>query len=164
MDIFSTKTGVAVAVPSFGTPLTLILQGWQGYSVFKSAFNGFSFQTASGISFSHNLLDYIDAYTFGERISDLSILGTSFYASCETETPNGIGGFLPTYHGFEYVLEYYVTNRASSRGMPLMASIGLGTILEGFLTNARITMQDADLHLASFELSFKTIPQVSILD
>lgn len=155
---------MVVAVPSFGTPLTLLLTGWRDYAVFKSALSGFSFSTASGVSFSHNMLDFIDAYTFGERIAELSIHGTSFYASCENETPDGLGGFVPTYHGFEYVLGYYNTYRASSRGQPVVAAIGLSTILEGFLTGAQVTHQDPDKQVAGFQLSLKVIPQPTALE
>jgi hypothetical protein len=164
MDIFSTKPGIVVAVPSTGTPMTMILEGWDGFDVFKSIITGFSLVSASGVNFSHNLLDFIDVYTFGERISEFQLQGISFYAACDQEWFDENDQFVTTYHGLEYVLEYYNTHRASSLGMPLVASIGLGLTLEGFLIGCSLTAQDADRQVASFSLAMKAIPQVSILD
>lgn len=164
MDIFSIRPGLVAAVASPNTPLALSLDGWEGVSIFKSVITAFTLRMASGVQFSHNLLDFIDVYTFGERISEFAVSGVAFHGFCPVEDYDDAGNFLPTYHGFEYVLEYYNTYRASSYGAPVVAAIGLGTVLEGYLTNATIGVSNAETKLAQFDLNFKTIPQVSILD
>lgn len=170
MDLFSNQAGAVVAVPSPGIPMSMYLQGWNGYAPMKSIITGLAVQTKSGVLFAHSLKDFINIYVFGERIAPVTISGVSFAHVCERydETIHnpftGQISFLPNYHGLEYVMSYYNSFRVSTYGAPVTIVLGLSTVLFGFLTGCDTTLQDANTRVSQFSLAFQSVPQVNILE
>lgn len=172
MDVFSSQPGSVVAVPGDGVPMSLFLQNWSGYLPLKSIITGFEVQTQAGVQFMHSLRDFVYVYVFGERIASCTISGLSFAHSCDRvdERAPRLGGapgaadFLPSFHGLEYALNYYNTNRVSTTGAPLTIVLGLNTVLFGFLIGASVGAQDAERRVASFSFSFRALPQATLLD
>jgi hypothetical protein len=172
MDIFSSQPGSVVAVPSSGVPMATFLQGWGGYLPFKSVITGFEVETQAGVQFMHSLRDFVYIYVFGERIAPVTFSGVSFAHVCERldertafqGLPAGRSGFVPNFHGLEYVLNYYNTNRVSTTGAPVTLVLGLNTVLFGFLLGARVGLQDSERRVANFSLQFRAVPQATLLD
>lgn len=171
MDIFSSNPGAVVAVDGPGTALSLFLEGWQGYAPFKSIITGFGIHTQDGVQFQHSLRDFIYVYVFGERITEVTLSGLSFAHVCErldnrqdvVGFPQGQSTFRPNWHGLEYVMGYYNTYRVSTTGTPLTLVFGLNTILYGFLVGTSIGFQDTEKLLSTFELTFRALPQTTLL-
>jgi hypothetical protein len=159
MDIFLSAPGRAVAIDLPGIPMSLTLEGWGGYSFFKSIITGFEVQTKSGVQYLHTLRDMIYVYVFGERVTPIGISGLSFAAACEwIQDSEG----LPN-HGLEYSYAYYLANRVSSRASPVSMVLGLSTPFFGFLDGARFSLADTERLLGQFSFNFTGIPEPSPL-
>jgi hypothetical protein len=160
VDIFLTQPGVAVALYTPGIPMTLYLDGWQGYEGFKSIITSFSVQTQSGVQYMNTLRDLIFVYVFNERVAPLNISGISFAAACEELQ----GFFQPVNHGLEYAFAYYLNARVSSYGLPVTIVLGLSTPFYGFLDKGSFQINDAERLLGQFSFGFTAIPQPGLLD
>jgi hypothetical protein len=153
MDIFKSQPGKVAAIDSPGVPMSLFIEGWGGFFGFKSIITEFKVQAQGGVQFMHTLRDFIYVYVFGERISQMSISGISFFYDCG-------GG---TCHGLEYVNQYYLANRVSERATPITTVLGCGTPFFGFLVGMTIDLNNpADL-IGQFALDLRVIPEQSTL-
>lgn len=150
--------------------MAMYLGAWDGYVPMKSIITGFRVHNSSGPMFMHSLRDFISIYTFGERISPISISGVSFAHVCERSDERinipttGQSLFFPNYHGLEYVMSYYDVWRVSSFGAPVTIVLGISTVLYGFLTDLDISLQDASQQVCNFTLEFKGTSQTTILE
>ena len=150
--------------------MSVFVEGWGGYVPMKSIFEKFEFQAETGLQISHNLRAFIDVYVFGERITTFTIHGKCFTHTVQRpgewigDVTTGHTEFLPSYHGFEYLLAYYDTFRASAYGFPVTIAIGLGTIMRGLLQSVRVDHTDAENDLTSFSIVFALIPRESQID
>lgn len=130
--------------------MSFFLEGWQGFQGFKSIITGFQIQSKGGVQFMHTLRDFIYIYVFGERIGTVVISGLSFQQRCPGQERD---------HGLEFVMRYYRDNRVESRATPVTIVFGLSTVIAGFLTEMQGALQDPSQKVASFSLSFQSVPQ-----
>ena len=159
MDIYSNIPGTMTALPTFGVPMVMFMEGWVGPS-YRCIITSFELQTQSGVQFMYSLRDFIYVYVFGERMAPVTINGTAFRINaCPLLNPG-----LPNLHGYEYALSYYNINRVGTRGSAVTLVLGLSVVLAGFLTGSRISVQDTEHNLANFSFQFQTIPQSTFLD
>jgi hypothetical protein len=147
----------------------LYLENWDSYPAFKSIITRFGVHNTSGVQFTHSLLDFIRIYVFGERIAPITISGFSFSNVCDIISerisfPDGSTAFVPSYHGLEYVLDFYDAFRVSETGDPLMLVFGLSAVFYGFLIESSVQVADAERNLIEFTLSFKGIRQDTAMD
>lgn len=153
MDIFNSQIGKVAAIDSPGIPMSLFIEGWGGLFGFKSIITEFKVAAQGGVQFMHTLRDFIYVYVFGERISQMTIAGLSFFYDC--------GG--STCHGLEYVNAYYLANRVSERATPITTVLGCGSPFFGFLVGMTIDLNNpADL-IGQFALDLRVIPEQSTL-
>lgn len=170
MDIFSSQPGAVSVVQGPGISMSLFVDGFTGYGAMKSIISGFEVQTQAGVQFMHTLRDFIYVYVFGERMSPLTVHGTSFAHVCNrmeeilVDPVTGRSIFLPDYHGLEYALGYYGNARVSSSGVPVTIVVGLSTVLFGFLTGGSFRLDDVEHELGHFSFSFQAMPQASLID
>lgn len=153
MDLFNTQRGRVAAVDSPGIPMSLFIEGWDGFFGFKSIITQIKVVAQGGVQFMHTLRDFIYIYVFGERIGQMTISGLSFFISCD-ETPC---------HGLEYVNQYYLDNRVSERATPLTVVLGCGTPFFGFLVGMSLDLNNAEDLIGQFSLDLRVIPEESTL-
>jgi hypothetical protein len=153
MDVFRSSRGRVAAIDSPGIPMSLYIESWGGFPIFKSIVTSIRVGQQGGVQFLHTLRDFIYIYVFGDRIGTMSITGLSFWDKCDA----------PGYHGIEYVNGYYLDNRVSQRAAPLTVVIGSGTSFLGFLVGFNFDFNNPDDLIAQFCLELRVVPEASDL-
>lgn len=154
MDIFNYSRGRVVANDQPSTiPMSLYLDGWGGFTGFKSIITSVKVEGQGGVQFLHTLRDFIYIYVFGDRISSMQVSGLSFWDHCDA----------PSFHGIEWVNGYYLNNRVSELAAPLTLVLGLTAGFFGFLVRLLFDYNDPENEIAQYTLDFRVIPEASSL-
>jgi len=93
-------------------------------------------------------------YVFGDRVGNLTIDGVAFAPTCPCDEKN-TANLSP---GFERILEWYNTNKASQRASPLTIVLGSNTVLKGFLVNFSLRVIDVPLRMFEWSMLLHTVP------
>jgi hypothetical protein len=93
-------------------------------------------------------------YVFGDRAGNLTIDGVAFAPPCPCDEKN-TANFSP---GFERILQWYNTNKASQRPSPLSIVLGSNTVLNGFLVNFTLRVIDVPLRMFEWSMLLHTVP------
>ena len=154
MQILELRPGIASAVVNaLDVPMALHVDGWGGFFGFKAIITDVSGGLEGNAYFGPTALDLTYIYTFGDRISTMTIGGIAFADSCFNR-----GG--PT--GLEWVMEFYMANRVAARSTPSWLQIGAGAggSFAGFLTSLRFNLSRPESRMAEFVLQYQTIPRL----
>jgi hypothetical protein len=155
ITIFSRQPGVVASFndPTIPASAALRMEGWGGFSSFKSIITRVSMSTQCNFQFLHTLGGNIYVYVFGDRVGQMSVSGLAFDGSCETGT-NVVG--------IESVLAFYNANRLAARQTPMKITIGARTTLSTYLVGVNADLADANFRMWQFSLQFVVIPQSAI--
>lgn len=170
-DIFSAQPGRVVAVTGNGLPLQIIVgnppignlpdssfrddsRSRDSFTNFRAIIQNLGIGGQAGVQFMHTLRDYIYVYVFGERVGEISVGGLAFHSGCE-DAYNPLN----TASGFERVLQYYQTFRATSYPLPLTVVIGTTLVFDAFLTRMSANIVNPETSLAQFAMQLDYIPQ-----
>ena len=93
-------------------------------------------------------------YVFGDRVGNLTIDGVAFAPLCPCDEKNA-ANLSP---GFERILQWYNTNKASQRASPLTIVLGSNTVLNGFLVNFSLRVVDVPLRMFEWSMLLHTVP------
>lgn len=86
-DIFLASPGQLAAQPNAnGPPITLFIDGWGGFSVFKAILSDLRRKEEVGIQITHTLRDFLYLYAYGDRIGTLTLHGWAFWDGCAAST------------------------------------------------------------------------------
>lgn len=155
LDVFTNYAGLSTATHSPAIPMTFVIDGWGGYLFYKSIVTSISIENQSNVNFVNSLNDLAYFFNFGEKMGEITVSGTTLIQSCLL--PSGS-------HGADFVNFYFVINRASTRNFPVILAFGSTLVFIAFLTRASIKFSDPQKTTAEFTLTFKTVPQRTILD
>lgn len=151
MDFFSSQPGVAVLVPDAGLPTAIGLQGWNSRTL-KACISGLVAASDVNIQFMHTLRNVIHFDTFGDRISEMNISAIAFAGDCGTGRESGT----------DLLWQYYLKNKASTRGVPLALTMGAKLKMSGFLTGLRFEASDPASAVARFTFRINFVPPESV--
>ncbi len=147
MDFFSNQAGVAVLVPDGGMPMALSLQNWDGRAM-KACLSGIAASASVNMQFMHTLRNLIHFDTFGDRISEMRVSILAFSADCNPDGRSGI----------DSSWQYYLQNKASTRGAPLALAIGAKLKFSGFLDGLDMGAADPIMGISQFTFRFHFVP------
>jgi hypothetical protein len=128
---------------------TLRLEGWGGFSSFKSIITRVTVASQGNFQFLHTLGGNIFVYVFGDRIGQISISGLSFDTTCGQP-----GGKI----GIEHVIQYYNDNRIAGRKTPVKITIGVSTTLQGYIIGFQGDVVDPKSRIYQFTLQLAMPP------
>jgi hypothetical protein len=100
---------------------------------------------------SHSLGNDVYVYVFGDRIGQVTISGLSLAADCEAGSNNS--------HGAELAYAWYQDNRLAARQAPVRVTVGVRTVIEGFVIGLGQDVVSPDSLLMSFALTLMTLPE-----
>lgn len=155
ITIFSKERGVVSSFPDPTMPAstTLRLEGWQGFSGFKSIITRVNVSAQGNFQFLHTLGGNIYVYVFGDRMGQLGISGLAFDSTCE-DPYNTLG--------IERVLDYYAQNRIANRSTPVKVTIGVKTTLAGYLAAINGDVVDPKSRIYQFNMQFLLAPTSNV--
>lgn len=155
VTIFSRQAGLVASFPDPTLPATttLNIEGWGGFTGFKSIITRVNVSAQGNFQFLHTLGGNIYVYVFGDRIGQLGISGLAFESVCG----NTAGAI-----GIERVLDYYASNRIASRKTPIKVTLGVSTTVAGYLVAVAGDIVDPSSKMYQFSLQFIMAPQSRI--
>lgn len=133
------------ATSTFNSPLSL--EGWQGFSTFKSILTRCMVSQQGNYQFLNSFGGRIYAYTFGDRIGTIGLSGLAFQQKCED----------PGVIGIQKVLEYYNKNRIAKRETPMTVTFA-GQALKGMLIGMTADVANPESLIFQFDMQFALIP------
>lgn len=133
----------------------LELEGWGGFHSFKSMFTALSLTEQVNAQLQHTLGRRLHVNTFGDRVGQLTLGGVSFYDRC----PQAAGENLPRGHGIVRVINFYRSNRLSSRNTPLKLTLQPDLVLRCLLVSMRTQTLSVDQHTYQFLLTMAAVPE-----
>lgn len=148
--IFGDDRGMAAAHITPGLPAVLRVEGWNADRTFKAALCAYRFGGQGAHQYLHTLRDVIYVYTFGERVGQVELSGFAFQGLCGQDK---------TTTGIDDIKDFYDNNRLSSRGTPILISLGITTALQAFLVGFGVGIADPQSGLAQFTLSLTYPPK-----
>lgn len=116
----------------------------------RSIITGVGVALQGNYQFLHTLGNDVYIYAFGDRVGSVTISGLSMAADCNSQD---------TSHGAEMALEWYNENRLASRREPIRVTIGLQTVIEGFLVGTSGDIVDPASRLFRFSYQLAVIPE-----
>jgi hypothetical protein len=155
VTIFSKQAGMVASFPDPTLPATTTLnvEGWGGFTGFKSIITRVNVAAQGNFQFLHTLGGNIYVYVFGDRVGSMGISGLAFESVC-----NDAAGTI----GIERVLDYYAQNRIAARKTPLKVTVGVKTTLAGYLVAVTGDVVDPKSKIYQFNLQFIMAPQSRI--
>lgn len=153
MHIIVNEPGLATAVPNaLDAPMAIAIDGWRGYFGFKAILTGASGMLEGSVAWNPTALDLTYIYTFGDKLTQLSLSGLAFTDTCQAYRGAT---------GLENVLNFYMTNRAAISARPAQIHIGAGAggYFQGFLMGLRFGVEAAN-RVSEFSLTYNVIPRV----
>lgn len=146
MVIFSARPGQVAVLPDKGIPAQIRPQNWGGFASYRAVITQVQISRRCNVQFLHTLRNFIYVYSFGDRVSDLTISGIAFLDSCE--------GLLS---GLDGVEAFYAANRVSVRGLPLVVAFGSLTVLQAHLVGEQNGIADSQTGLGQFSLQLQSV-------
>ena len=116
----------------------------------RSIITGVGVSHQGNYQFLHTLGNDVYIYAFGDRIGSVTVSGLSMAADCASRD---------NMHGAELALQWYTQNRLASRQAPVRVTIGLQTVLEGFLVGTSGDVVDPASRLFRFNYQLAVIPE-----
>lgn len=101
------------------------------------------------VQFLHSLGNRVYIYSFGDRLGQITLSGMAFATSCE---------FGATSHSAKNVLEWYKTNKASTRGDAIRVSI-FDYAFQAFLISLTADVVDDKTKLVQWSITLATLPE-----
>lgn len=156
--LFSQNTGRVSAIPDAVAAGSLSLGNVQGaggqisYGAHKTIITRIGLSAAGNFQFLHTIGNDVYVYVFGDRMGQITIHGLSFAQACPGEKQAA------TNHGFELLYQWYVANRIAARKAPVVATIGIGTAFQGFVTALNGDVQDSLHRTIQFQMTIATLP------
>jgi hypothetical protein len=144
---------------------------------------GFALEMGGNYQFLHTVSDFIYFYSFGDRVSELSITGMAFIRrACNTgaggfvSAPNSVGGVLgvsDTSSGFSNTFigvgqtensicdfyDYYRENRAAKKTEAIKLTFGNCAAFWAFLTGMRLEISRPEIPVAQWVMRLHVIPK-----
>jgi len=150
VTLFSKTSGHVTSFPDPTLPAraSVSLEGWEGFTGFKSIITDLTLASQGNYQFLHTLGGNIYVYVFGDRIGQLSISGLSFESTC------GSAGSI----GIERVMKYYNDNRLAGRKTPIKVTVGVATTFTAYLIGVGAKVQDTQSRLWQYSLHMALIP------
>ena len=150
--IFSKSAGQVQSLPDPTLPanVSLRLEGWEGFTGFKSIITRVTVAAKGNYQFLHTLGGQVFIYVFGDRIGQLSVTGIAFDSTCGDPA-----GTL----GIEHVLNYFSKNRVANRRTPLKLTIGATTTLQAYLLDILADVVDTKTRVWQFTLVMALVPR-----
>ena len=150
--IFSKAAGQVQSLPDQTLPanVSLRLEGWGGFTGFKSIITRVTVAAKGNYQFLHTLGGQVFIYVFGDRIGQLSVTGVAFDSTCGDPA-----GTL----GIEHVLNYFSANRMANRKTPIKLTIGATTTLQAYLLDTMADVADTKARLWQFTLVMALVPR-----
>jgi len=152
IDADCAATGAVITVENFdGT-------NPGGRSMNRIPITGYSLELSTNHQFLHSLDEFIYAFSFGDRVGELTVTGVAFTIAepCEItdETVKSINQDI----GQENVYEYYLAHRFSRAQTATRIAIGTSEVqLIGFLTGVRMEVPSPALPIMQWALRFSVI-------
>ena len=132
-----------------GAISTASVDPFLGYSLQRSVITRLTLAHQGNYQFLHTLGNDIYIYVFGDRVGSVTLSGLSMAASCDDSSPA---------HGGEMLLEWYAENRLAQRQEPVRVTIGVRTVIEGFVTGINQDVVDPSTRIMAFNLSLAVLP------
>jgi hypothetical protein len=163
--LFSQNTGRVsaisdrVATGSFSLGNVYNGTGILSYSYHRTIITRIGLSAAGNYQFLHTIGNDVYMYVFGDRMGQITLHGLSFAAGCPASSSAASLPNVPwANHGFELLYSWYKVNRVAARRAPVIATIGLGTAFEGFVTSLTGDVQDPVHRTVQFQMTIATLP------
>lgn len=150
--LFISQPGqVAAVAGDVPVPMTLFLEGWDGFPAIQAAITGFTFDSKGAIQVRPTLGDWLSLFVFAEDPGSVTISGVAFTRGCTSDSSTA---------GVDQLLAFYAARRATKTGRPMTIQIGLqdSSRLRGLLSAVHIESANPDLQLTQFRLLYTTLP------
>lgn len=126
--------GLVSALPaSNASPGLLEVDGWGGFTGFKSIFTRVLIGEATNHQFQHTIGERIYLYVFGNRMGGLSLSGLSFFETCGQQIGPVLLADADQSIGISRVIRFFKQNRLSRREIPLRVTLDPTTVFEAYL-------------------------------
>jgi hypothetical protein len=129
-----------------------------GFDTQLSIITNITLSQQANVQFLHTLGSLVFIYVFGDRIGQVGLSGFSFAAACNPVGP--ISPDLGPNHGAGQMLDWYRTNRVSSRQTPVQITIG-SQLIEGFVTGFTENVIDPSTLLVQWNVTIQSMPDNS---
>lgn len=127
-------------------------------TIFKIAFSGgaaltlpvtgFAIEQSGNYQFLNTVNNFIYVYSFGDRISEMTVSGLGFVKTCNAEETK-----------INNIFTFYNTNKIS-RGLQLSVTLGdANEAFYAFLTGMRCELQDPMTMIGQWSLRFHVVPK-----
>lgn len=118
---------------------------------------GFALEMGGNYQFLHTVSDFIYFYSFGDRVSELTITGMAFITrACNS----GIaGGFFADRNSICDLYDFYSANRAAAKPRAIQLTFNTCTAFWAFLTGMRLEISRPDIPVAQWVLRLHVIPK-----
>ena len=121
-----------------------------GFAAQKSIITRVAVSQSGNFQFLHTLGNDVYIYVFGDRIGQITLSGLSMPSDCEG-TQEQIGA--------ELMLKWYNDYKVSNRVPPVKITIGLNTLIEGFVVNLTLDVVDPGTQLVQWNMTLATLPE-----
>jgi len=147
VSVVSIKNGAGVAELTYGRDAIILTR----INVSQSA----------NMQFLHTLGNRVYVYAFGDRMGQIQLSGLAFAATSDHGdaapagsdcTKTGLG-----YHSTKNVLNWYKTNRASTRATPVAVTV-FDVPFQGFVVALNADVVDPATQLVQWTISLATLP------
>jgi hypothetical protein len=120
-----------------------------GFTVQKSIITRVTVSQQGNYQFLHTLGNDVYIYVFGDRIGEVTISGLAFPVDCDKS-----GSPL----GAELIFDWYKDNRVAKRVQPVTITIGLKTIIQGFVTSLTLDTVDPATGVVQWNMQMVVLP------
>jgi len=152
--IFPARTGTVIALQDpasqlFVRPLVNVEEDPIGISTQRSIVTRVVISQEANYQFLHTIGSDIYVYVFGDRVGQMTLSGLSFNADCDSEG---------TEHGVEQLLDWYKTNKLSSRRTPMRVMVG-SVPITAFVVGMTNDVIDPQARIVQYNLALRIIPE-----
>ena len=124
--------------------------GAVGFDKHKSLITRVTVSQQGNYQFLHTLGNDVYIYVFGDRIGEVTIARLSVPVDCVKEGTSKIGA--------ELLFDWYKENRVAVRASPVTITIGVSTVIKGFVTALSMDTTDPATGIFQWTMQMVVLP------